>query len=45
MEGKLNEWDFEDDKDDSEHVKSIMRNLKSRLSYYLRQNMELKIKK
>ena len=35
-EGKVTAWDMEDDSEESDHVKAILRNLKARLSHYLR---------
>lgn len=38
-------WDLEDNSEESDHIKAIIRNLKSRLSHYLRENLELKTSK
>ncbi len=36
---------MEDEHEESDHVRAILRNLKARLSHYLRENLELKTKK
>ncbi len=47
MEGKVNEeelseiWDY----NSNEHNKKIFRNMKNRLGHYLRENLELKMRK
>ena len=44
MQGKINPWDLEDENEESDHIKAILRNLKARLNHYLRENLELKAK-
>ena len=45
MEGKITEYETEDTLTDNTYTKQILRNLKSRLSYCLRENLELRMKK